>query len=153
MGEALNTVNVRSTIHVDWWTPEVYTHHWPQIEAQLDLVPHIWAAWNTKEYLRLGVETGDFKVCGAGVNGAEKCVFFARFITTPRGNGLQFFLALGNGLDQMKDVVMATFEKLVIDLGLDYCEIIGREGWLRKAPGFKTDYTVMSRQFRNFRVQ
>ena len=89
----------------------------------------------------------------AGIEGAMTIVIFAQFIQTPRGTGLSFRLALGNGLDRVLPQLEATFEHLARELKCDYVEVWGREGWLRKLPGFKRDCTVMSRQLCNFRVQ
>lgn len=139
--------------HVFRLSDEQYAFYWPSIERELDKVPHIWRPFWTKEYLRDIPLHQEVYVWEAGVKGAMMIVIFAQFIQTPRGNGLSFRLALGNGLDAVLPELEATFELLANMMGCDFVEVLGREGWLRKLPGFKRDYTVMSKQLRNFQVQ
>jgi hypothetical protein len=89
----------------------------------------------------------------AGIEGAMLIVIMGQFIQTPRGKGLSFRLALGEGLDKVLPQLEATFEHLARVMECDFVEVCGREGWLRKLPGFKRDYSVMSKQLHNFRVQ
>jgi len=142
-----------SGAHVFRMSDEQYRFYWPSIERELDKVPHIWRPFFTKEYLRDIPLHQELYVWEAGIEGAMTIVIFAQFIQTPRGNGLSFKLALGNGLDECLPQLEATFEHLAQVMGCDFVEIYGRPGWLRKLSGFKRDYVVLSRQLRNFRVQ
>lgn len=139
--------------HVFRLSDEQYAFYWPSIEQELDKVPHIWQPFFTKEYLRDIPLHQELLVWEAGVKGAMTIVIFAQFIQTPRGNGLSFRLALGNNLDACLPQLEATFEQLARVMGCSFVEVSGREGWLRKLPGFKRDYTVMSKQVDNFMVQ
>ena len=142
-----------SGAHVFRLSDEQYRFYWPSIERELDKVPHIWQPWFTKEYLRDIPEHQELYVWEAGIEGAMTIIIMGQFIRSPRGKGLSFKLALGNGLDAVMPQLEATFEHLAHTMECDYVEVVGREGWLRKLPGFKRDYTVMSKQLRNFRVQ
>ena len=142
-----------SGAHVFRLSDEQYRFYWPSIERELDKVPHIWQPWFTKEYLRDIPLHQELYVWEAGVDGAVSIVIFAQFIQSPRGRGLSFKLALGNGLDNVLPLLDATFEHLASQMECDFVEVVGREGWLRKLSGFKRDYTVMSKQLTNYRVQ
>lgn len=142
-----------SGAHVFRMSDEQYRFYWPNIERELDKVPHIWQPFFTKEYLRDIPLHQELYVWEAGLEGALSVIIMGQFIQTPRGTGLSFRLALGNGIDACLPQLVATFEHLAQAMGCDFVEVSGREGWLRKLPGFKRDYTVMSRQLQNFKVQ
>jgi hypothetical protein len=140
-------------IQVSLMPEEAYERFWPQIDAELDKVPHVWRPYVTKEYLRDVMLHRELMVWCTVEKGAVMMVIYAQFIETPRGKGLCFILALGNGLDKARDQLEATYERLGQVMGCDFVEIRGRRGWVRGIPGFKEDYVVASRQLRNFRVQ
>ena len=154
MGEALiETISSGTGPHVFRLSDDQYRFYWPRIETELDKVPHIWQPFFTREYLRDIPLHQELTVWEAGVNGAITIVIFAQFIHTPRGHGISFRLALGNGLDKVLPQLEATFEYIAQLMECDYVEIMGRGGWQRKLPGFKRDYVVMSKQLRSFKVQ
>lgn len=142
-----------SRAHVFRMSDEQYRFYWPSIERELDKVPHVWQNFFTKEYLRDVPLHQELIVWEAGIEGAMTIVIFAQFIRTPRGDGLSFRLAIGNGLDNVLPQLVATFEHLARVMECDFVEVCGRDGWVRKLPGFKRDYVVMSRQLQNFKVQ
>lgn len=142
-----------TTAHVFRLSDEQYTFYWPSIEKELDKVPHIWQPFFTKEYLRDIPLHQELIVWEAGTEGAMLVIIMGQFIQTPRGNGLSFRLALGNGLDKVLPQLEAMFERLAQTMECDFVEVRGRRGWLRKLPGFKEDCVVISKQLGNFRVQ
>lgn len=142
-----------ASAHVFRLSHEQYAFYWPSIERELDKVPHIWQPFFTKEYLRDIPLHQELIVWEAGIEGAMLIIIMGQFIHTPRGRGLSFRLALGNGLDKVMTQLEATFEHLASVMGCDFVEVRGRRGWLRKLPGFKEDCVVISKQLGNFRVQ
>lgn len=149
MGQTLNV----SDVQVSLMPEEAYVRFWPQIEVELDKIPHVWTPYFTKEYLRDVPLHQELMVWCTVEKGAVMLVIFAQFIEIPRGKGLCFLLALGNGLDKALPQLDATFERLGHVMECDFVEIRGRRGWVRKVPGFKEDYVVASRQLRKFEVQ
>lgn len=142
-----------SSVQVALMPVDEYVRFWPQIEAELDKVPHIWEDYFTKDYLREVPFHQELMVWCTLDKGAVMMVIFAQFIEVPRGKGICFLLALGQGLDEALPQLESTYEHLGQVMECDFVEVRGRRGWLKKLPGFKEDYTVMSRQLRNFRVQ
>ena len=140
-------------VQVSLMPEEAYVQFWPQIEAELDKVPHVWEDCFTKEFLREVPWHRELTVWCTVEKGAVMMVIYAQFIYTPRGKGLFFRLALGNGLDKAMPSLEATFERLAQETGCDFAQIGGRRGWLRKLRDFKEDYVVMTRQLQNFKVQ
>jgi hypothetical protein len=143
-----------SGLQVSLMPDETYIRFWPQIEAELDKVPHIlWENRYTREYLRDVPLHRELMVWCSVENRAVMTVIFAQFTQTPRGKGLCFVLAIGQGLDKALLLLEATFERFAQETDCDYVEIYGRRGWLRKLNGFREDCVVMSKQLRNFKVQ
>lgn len=142
-----------SGAHVFRLSDEQYAFYWPSIERELDKVPHIWQPFFTKEYLRDIPLHQEMYVWEAGVKGAMTIIIMGQFIQTPRGSGLSFRLALGNGLDAVLPQLEATFEHLAGAMGCSFIEVRGRRGWLRKLSGFREDCVVMSKQINDFKVQ
>lgn len=143
-----------SEVHVTLMPDDVYVRFWPLIEAELDKVSHLgWENRYTREYLRDVPLHRELMVWCSVEKGAVMTVIYAQFSQTPRGKGLCFVLALGQGLDKALPQLEATFEKFAHETECDYVEIWGRRGWLRKLTGFREDCVVMSKQLRNFTVQ
>lgn len=149
MVQALNETGVQVSLMPE----EKYIQFWPQIEAELDKVPHIWEDYYTKEYLRDVPLHRELMVWCTVEKGAVMIVIYALFVETPRGKGLSFRLALGQGLDRALPQLEAEFERLGKILECDFVQVCGRRGWVKKLRDFKEDFTVASRQLQNFRVQ
>lgn len=132
---------------------ETYVRFWPQIEAELDKVPHTWEDFFTKDYLRDVPLHKELMVWCTVEKGAVMIVIYAQFIEIPRGKGLSFRLAIGQGLDKALPQLEAEFERLGRVMECDFVMVCGRRGWLRKLRGFREDCTLMTKQLQKFKVQ
>lgn len=134
-------------------TAEVYERYWPFIDEQLNTVPHIWAPYFTKEFLRYAVLNEDCFVWGVGTQDEMRLVVYGRVIQFPAARVLQMFLALGNDLDNCLPSLVGALEKLANVTGCEFCEVIGRPGWERKLPDFERSAVVLRKSLEHFRVQ
>lgn len=156
MGETLGHETGVTQYQTSTLDADTYERLWPQIERQLDLVPHIWQDYFTKEYLRtVALHKEVYAWCTGQVDGDDitaRIIIYGRFIETPAGRGLQFFLALGNDLDRCLPALQASFEKVARDMGVDFVEVYGRPGWVRKLEGFRQTGVILTRRLQRFGV-
>jgi hypothetical protein len=134
-------------------TPEVYERYWPFIDEQLNNVPHIWAPYFTKEYLRWAPLERECFVWGTGTESEMRLVVYGRIVEYPAARMLQVFLALGNDLDNCLPSLIGSMEKLGHMTECEECEVIGRLGWERKLPGFERSAIVLRKPLEHFKVQ
>lgn len=128
-------------------------HYWPQISAELDKVPHIWQTWFTKEYLYAAPWNGDMNVWGVGPDDQVRMVVYTRVSIFPASRILQILLALGNDLERCLPSLEATIESFAQRTECDFCEIYGREGWIKKLKGFRKTAVVLTKKINKFTVQ
>jgi hypothetical protein len=119
--------------------------YWPWIEVELNKIASVWCGHWTKEALREYAINERVQVWGFGPPDQIRIIAFTQLIDFPAGRVIQVFLCFGNSIDEAMPVIEATFERFAMETESKVCEILGRRGWLKKAPGFKEDYVVMSR--------
>jgi hypothetical protein len=139
--------------HAELLTPETYAIYWPSIDEQLNNVPHIWAPYFTKEFLRCAVLNRECFVWGVGTESELRLIVYGRIIEFPATRILQIFLALGNDLDNCLPTLTGALEKLANTTECEYCEIIGRIGWERKLSNFERVAVVLRKPLKHFKVQ
>lgn len=132
--------------------PESYMGYWPDIERELDRLPHLWDTHWTKDSLYEGGVGGRFQVWGFGPQNALNVIVFTQIAEYPAARVLQVFLAFGNSLESALPVMEAAFEKFAKVTGCQLCEIIGRKGWARKLPRFKEHRVILQCNVINYGV-
>lgn len=120
--------------------------YWPMIEQELDRIPHVWAAWWTKEWMQFEAMNGRIQIWGVGDERSIKTVFFTRVIEYPAARHLNFMLALGNGLEETLPVFVATMQRFAPMRGCEIASVMGRRGWERKLReyGFKLETVTLT---------
>src|ERR1043165_8622350 len=124
---------------VELLTPEKFVHYWPMIERELKTVPHVWEDYWTLESIYNYTYTGKFQCWAIGDANSMRIVCWTQIVWYPVGNILQVFLAIGTGIDEYSDDLVAWGEKIARDQGCVLIDVVGRPGWgpkLRKF-GFK----------------
>ena len=128
---------------------------WPQIQQEMDKVPHIWEPWYTKQHLFNCVLAGQFQVWAAGHDGSVRLFLFTQIAFYPAAKVLQGILVLGNSLDHCADAIWAATEQFARPEECTRVEILGRAGWERKLHkfGFRKMNVVLGCPVRETRIQ
>lgn len=108
---------------------------WPLIAEQLDLVPHIWEPFWTREYLQRMSCAGGMQVWGCGTSDRLTMVVWTQIVHYPACRALQVVLALGSGIDEALPLLEHELQKFGQITGCEICEVIGRPGWWPKLRG------------------
>lgn len=126
--------------------PQV-TYYWPQIERELDLIPHTWDTYWTKTFLYEAAMTEMFEVWGAGTPDDLCLILFTQVVTYPANRILQAILMLGNSLEECAPALEAVLTRFAQTQHVTVLEVTGRPGWEKKlAPfGLKKRGIVMSK--------
>jgi hypothetical protein len=98
----------------------------------MDLVPHIWAPWWTKEYLFEAVLVGRVQCWAVGPQERIQLIIFTQIAIYPAARILQSLFILGNGLDEGLPVLAATLKRFAELQDCAACEVTGRKGWKKK---------------------
>lgn len=147
MGEALNLyVSERLT-------EEKIEAYWPFISEQLDLVPHIWEKWYTKDSLFSCAMMGEYDVWASGTQADVRFIIFSRIVDCPNSRILILFLGLGNDAKKCLPSLTALLERHAMIAGCTHCDVIGRQGWEKFLPGFRKEQIILSRRLEFSRVQ
>ena len=146
--------DVVSPYLVEKLDPERFRHYWPQIEKELDNVPHIWAYWWTKESIVEFVLEGRFQCWTVGTERMVQGVLFSQIAHYPANAIFQVLFAFGEGMSEMLDELDATMSKFAVFNGCAYAEVIGRPGWQPKLrrQGFRYNRTVLMKEFEPIRM-
>ena len=139
-------------IQAEWMTSSAVEHYWPQMQAELERVPHIWDTWWTLDALHDSLLSGHTLAVGVGPKESIRLVVFVQVGFYPANNILTVFLAFGNGLDECLPLFEATIDQLAQKLNCGIVEVRGRKGWERKLHGFKNSGVVLTRRVDRQRV-
>lgn len=133
---------------------EKFLIYWPQIEKELDTVPHIWSNRWTKEAIRDLTLEGRFQCWASGDENTVIGVVFSQIACYPAASVFQVLLAFGVGLPETVDAINATCEKFATFNGCSEMEVIGRDGWEPKLRnvGFKRTSMVWTRKLQPIRM-
>lgn len=140
----LNTIT-RTAVEGGILSHEDFQTHWPSIQKELDRNPGIWADYFTKQSIYDAVLKNTIQVWGFSEDGKIRMIVFTKLTEYPRGTVLHIMMILGNSLDRLLPQMEATLENFAHATGCIMCEIIGREGWVRKlSHRFKKRAVVMT---------
>jgi hypothetical protein len=113
-------------------TPDGFAFHWPDIERVLDQHPEMWADYHTKESLYQDAMDRNIQVWAFIEDDKIRVVLFTRLIEYPAARVLHVMMGFGNSLDRLLPQIEATLESFGQTWGCTLCEIVGREGWVKK---------------------
>lgn len=111
---------------------EDFAEQWKYIQREMDLVPHIWEPWWTKEHIFHAVLAGQFQVWAAGFDGSVKLFLVTQIANYPAARILTSILMLGNSFDEVSDALWASLEQFARQEGCTRVEIVGRKGLERR---------------------
>ena len=133
-----------------------FEHYWPEIEKMMDLVPHTWEEFLTKDSLVERVLSKNIQVWVVGED-AVQSVMLTQVATYVTGPILQVIWGAGVGMmDQhSKEVIDATMDYFAHSQGCRMIDVIGRCGWEKvlKDWGFERKAVIMSRPVRAREMQ
>jgi len=121
-------------------------YYWPSLCDELEKVPHIWDKWWTLDALKTGVDMGYIQLWGCGTDKKLELMLFTKNSTFPAANILEVFIAVGNQLDRLLPVIVATLHRFANESNCQRVHVFGRFGWEKKLReiGFKRDHVVLS---------
>jgi|SRR5215471_4328377 len=127
-------------------SPREIEHYWPSLCEELQKVPHIWNQCWTLDALKTGIDLGQFQLWGCGSEQKLELMLFTKSATFPAATILEVFLAVGNQLDRLLPVIVATLHRFAFENKCQRVDICGRFGWERKLReiGFRRDHVVLS---------
>lgn len=111
---------------------EEFSRCWPEIQREMDRVPHIWAPWWTKEALFHSILAGQFQIWAAGHDGSVRLFLVTQIVNYPACRVLNSILMLGNSLDASMDALHAALEQFARNEGCARMEVLARPGFERK---------------------
>lgn len=152
MDQALATVKAarEEVFKVELLSPARLEHYWPNIQEQLELIPHTWEKWWTIDSLQYQAFSGNMQVWAVGTPNTVHLVVFTRIACYPVGLLLQCFLAFGNNLRRSLPILVASLQKYAMDNGCYRAEVYGRSGWVKTLEkfGFEFENVVMAMDIR-----
>jgi hypothetical protein len=132
--------------------PDAWVTYWPNVSNELDKIKSMWETYWTKEYIYNSVMSGGWQAWGFGHGEYITMFVLTQIIIYPTGRVLQVMLAFGNSLKLYVPLMEATFERLAMETGCQYCDILGRPGWEHYFPRFKRVGVLMRCRVPNSRV-
>lgn len=140
-------------IGIDLFNGDLVDKFWPQIEAQLKLIPNHWNELWTLDGLRHEALTGGIQVWGVGPRLTPEhiryeVVLFTQIASFYARNVIRVVLIFGDGLtDDHLDVIEASLENFARQQGCTMIDGILRPGWERvlRKRGVKPRGIYMSR--------
>lgn len=135
--------------------PEEFVRYWPDIQREMDKVPHIWETWWTKEHIFHSVMCGQFQVWAAGHDGSVRMFLVTQIANYPAARILTSILMLGNSLDASIDALWAALEQFARQQECDRVEVVGRKGFERKLAkyGLRPQSIVLGCPVSQLRIQ
>jgi hypothetical protein len=134
--------------------PPYFDYYWPQIERELDTIPHLWADRITKDDIYGAVQRKEMQVWAVGPSKTVTMVVFTQIINFGPAKALQVVFCFGGDLEEALPLLDATLERFAFVSGCSSIEVIGRKGWFRtlRPLGFHLDKVIMRRNVKHMEL-
>lgn len=154
MGEALSETSVAKVkeVVIELLDPLRIEHYWPQIEAELRTVPHLWEdRWRPEHFFQMAM-SGHSQIWAVGTERDIELIAFTQVNVFPVARMLWVSLVFGklSENDEALDRLNAVLEGFALMQNCARIEGEGRPGWERKLRRFGATRTrvVVSREVR-----